>query len=151
MPSIMRSINIIGRCAAAYRADHLLGHELTACHHAYVLSICTHPGISQEALARHICINKSNVTRTLAFLEEKGYVLRRQSENDKRMILVYPTEKMQEVFPLVKRIAGDWNAYLAADLSEEEREGFMRTLEKISLQAQKYLDTKEEKGKENPS
>ncbi len=85
MSSIMRSINIVSRCAAMYRADSLCDSELTACHHAYVLSICHHPGISQEQLARHICLNKSNVTRTLAYLEEHGFVNRKQSETDKRV------------------------------------------------------------------
>ncbi len=149
MPSIMRSINIVSRCAAAYRADKLQDTELSACHHAYVLSICHHPGISQEALARHICLNKSNVTRTLAYLEEHGYVSRRQSETDKRVTLVYPTEKMQARLPEMRKLASDWNAFLTKDLTPEEEALFRATLEKISLRAESYLDGEGEKRKES--
>ena len=141
MSSIMRSINIISRCGTMYRADNMKSAELAACHHAYVLSICHHPGISQEQLSRHICINKSNVTRTLATLEEQGFVERRHSETDKRVILVYPTEKMLAILPAVKKIANEWNEYLSADLTEEERELFQKTLEKISARAQTYIDS----------
>ncbi len=143
MPSIMRSINIISRCGTMYRAEHLDDAELTALHHAYVLSICNHLGISQENLARHICLNKSNVTRTLAYLEEHGFVERRQSETDKRVTLVYPTEKMLHMYPQIKSIADDWNVYLSADLTEEERIFFQSTLEKISARAKLYIDNKE--------
>ena len=141
MSSIMRSVNIISRCGTMYRADNMKSTELAACHHAYVLSICHHPGISQEQLARHICINKSNVTRTLATLEEQGFVERRHSETDKRVILVYPTEKMLAIHPAVKKIANEWNEYLSADLTDEERELFQKTLEKISARAQAYIDS----------
>ena len=47
MPTIMRQINIISRCAGLYRTDKLRGAELGACHHSYVLAICRTPGISQ--------------------------------------------------------------------------------------------------------
>ena len=141
MSSIMRSINIISRCGTMYRADKMKSKELAACHHAYVLAICHHPGISQEQLARHICINKSNVTRTLSTLEEQGFVERHHSETDKRVILVYPTEKMRDIYPKVREIAHEWNDYLSADLTEEERELFQKTLEKISTRAQAYIDS----------
>lgn len=115
--------------------------EISACHHMYVLSICRHPGISQEQLARHICLNKSNVARSLATLEENGFVERRQSDADKRVTLVYPTEKMLALYPKVKELADSWNEYLSADLTKAEREIFQKTLEKISIRAQAYIDS----------
>ena len=65
---------------------------------------------------------------------------RRHSETDKRVTLVYPTEKMLAIYPKVKEIATKWNEYLSADLTEEERELFQKTLEKISARAQTYID-----------
>ena len=144
MPTIMRQINIISRCAGLYRTDKLRGAELGACHHSYVLAICRTPGISQEELSRHICINKSGVTRHLSYLEEHGYVVRRQSETDRRVTLVYPTEKMQEMLPRVKEIVTEWNTYLTADLSEEELTMFRSVLDHIALRAKKYADDREE-------
>ena len=144
MPTIMRQINIISRCAGLYRTDKLRGAELGACHHSYVLAICRTPGISQEELSRHICINKSGVTRHLSYLEEHGYVVRRQSETDRRVTLVYPTEKMQEMLPRVKEIVNEWNTYLTADLNEEELTMFRSVLDHIAQRAKKYADDREE-------
>lgn len=143
MPSIMRHINVIGRCAAIFRADKIPDGEISACQHTYVLTICNHPGISQEQLARHIPLNKSNVTRTLAALEKKGYVTRCQSETDKRVTLVYPTQKMHDIYPRIKAVADEWNAYLISDLTEQEKELFQKTLIKISKRAAAYVESKE--------
>ena len=143
MPTIMRQINLISRCEGLYRTDRLRGAELGACHHSYVLVICRNPGISQEELARHICINKSGVTRHLAYLEEHGYVSRIHSEADKRVTLVYPTDKMRQVLPDVKRIVEEWND-LTAGLTEAELAQFRALLERLALRAKKYSDDREE-------
>lgn len=144
MPTLMRQINIISRCAGIYRTDRLRGTDLGACHHSYILAICRHPGISQEELSSHIYINKSNVTRHLAYLEEHGYVKRSQSETDKRVMLVYPTQKMLDVLPNIKQIIGEWNAYLTADFSEQELEQFNSMMDRITNRAKKYVDDKDE-------
>ena len=74
MPSFMRQINIISRCSAMVRNDALADTGLKGSQYAYILTLCRHPGISQEQLSRHIYINKSNVTRHLAQLEKLCYV-----------------------------------------------------------------------------
>lgn len=135
MPSFMRQINVIGRCAAIYRTDKLTGTELTGIHHSYILTLCRNPGLSQEQLARRIYINKSNVTRHLAQLERNGYVERRQSEDDKRVTLVYPTQKAYDVLPRVTEVIHDWNSYLTEDFSEEEMEQFNAMLSRITQRA----------------
>ena len=104
MPSFMRQINVIGRCSAMVRNQKLADTGLTGWHYSYILTLCRNPGQSQEHLARHIYINKSNVTRHLTQLEKNGYVERRQSEEDKRVMLVYPTEKAYEVLPRVREV-----------------------------------------------
>ncbi len=144
MPTIMRQINVISRCEGIYRTDRMRGPELGACHHSYILAICRHPGISQEELARHICINKSSVTRHLSHLEEHGYVERRQTTAEKRVTLVYPTQKMLGALPEVRRIVREWNEYLTEELTEAELEQFRSVLERLSARARKYIDRKDE-------
>ncbi len=57
----------------------------------YIPEICAAPGITQDQLALRLHVNRSNVTRQLAMLEENGFVLRRRSESDRRAVEVYPT------------------------------------------------------------
>ena len=145
MKSLMRQINIISRCAGTYRADKLGDTDIKPVHHSFILAICRHPGISQDELSRHIYINKSNVTRNLSYLEERGYAERRQSENDKRVILVYPTQKMLDIYPQVRSATDECNEYLTEDFSDEEIDVFRNMLERISERARKYVDSRGDK------
>ena len=144
MPTLMRQINTISRCASTYRGDKLTSSEITPCHHSFILAISHHPGITQEALSKHIYVNKSNVTRTLSYLEDHGFVTRTPNPEDKREILVFPTDKMAQILPEVKAIAKSWNEYLTEDFTPEELSLFNSMLEKITLKAKKYVNSKED-------
>lgn len=134
----MRYINVISRCGAVWRGDKLKGTDIGASHTSYIMTVCRHPGISQDKLAKRIYINKSNVTRNLAYLESCGYVERRQKDTDKRVTEVYPTEKAMEILPTVQNMLREWNNYLTEDFSEEEMEMFMSMLSRLAGKAADY-------------
>ncbi len=138
MPSIMRKMNIIARCQSQYRSN-ALASDLNACHHSFVLAICRHPGLSQDQIAAHLCLNKSTVARALVQLEESGYVRRVASEKDKRLLLVYPTERMQEIHPRVLEITKEWNRKLSEDVSEEDMERFLWVLASMEKKAKELI------------
>ena len=138
MASTMRYINIISRCCAMYRTERLEGTELGACHLPYILTLARNPGITQEKLGKMLYINKSNVTRALSYLEQKGFTERVQSDTDRRAMLVYPTQKALDMLPEIRGILRDWNEYITADIAEEEMAVFMSVLEKISKKPVNY-------------
>lgn len=144
MSTIMRKINILTRSEGVYRTDRLDIPELKSWHHTYILAICNNPGLSQDELARHIAVNKSNVARTLATLEENGYVRREISCKDRRITKVYPTEKMLDIFPSVKKITMDWNDYLSEALTPDEFEQFQSILERLTEKAADYMKGRED-------
>ena len=141
---IMKKINTISRCAVLYRNDKLNDKTLTPLYHSYVFIITKNPGITQDELASELCINKSNVTRGLNNLEEMGFVERKSDENDKRILRVYPTEKMIDAFPKIREVLKDWNRYLTDDINEEEIEIFQSVLERITNRAKDYINGREE-------
>jgi len=144
MVMFMRRINLITRCQGLYRTDRLPDAGLRPIHHSMIFAICRNPGISQEELASQVCLNKSTITRQLAPLEEQGYVERKQSESDKRVIHVFPTQKMKDILPTIRQITMDWNAYLTEGFSEEELAQFSAMLDKITERAQKYAEERTE-------
>lgn len=140
MPSIARYINVISRCGNMYRNNRLRDTDLTVPHLPYLFAVCRSPGISQEQLARRIYVNKSNVTRSLTALEKNGYIERRPSETDKRVLLVFPTPRAQDMLPRLRELTQDWNAMIAQDLSEEELELFRSMLSRIAERATGVVD-----------
>ena len=139
MSQIIRDITEIARCGAQYRTEALAPMGLKACHASYLLEICSNPGISQDKLASIICINKSNVARQAAILEEDGFINRTPFEQDKRIMQLYPTQKTLELLPLLKSIQSRWEACLTADVSEEERAVLERVLSQMKEKASGWI------------
>lgn len=135
MQGIMKYINRISRANGVVYSNRLRDQEIAHCHHPYILLICRQPGISQEAIAREICVNKSNVTRQLAVLEEKGLIQRSQDPDDRRIWRVYPTEKMEALLPCVRSVMREWNEYILADLTPQENDTLISLLEKVTARA----------------
>ena len=99
MESFMRYINRTYRSSLLCRSSSLEGEGLSGNQHSYIAQICHHPGISQEQLAKRLFVNKSSVTRQLALLEQNGFIYRKSSQTDKRVLQVFPTQKALAVFP----------------------------------------------------
>ena len=140
MSQIIKDITEISRCGAQYRLDYLAPMGLKACHASYLKEICAQPGISQDQLAKRICINKSNVTRQAAVLEEEGFITRSPSPADKRVTELYPTQKALDLLPQISHILKDWEARITVDLTEEEREQLSGLLAKMKVHATHYME-----------
>ena len=140
MTQIIRDMLEISRCGVQYRSDNLAQFGLKSLHASYLTEICANPGISQDRLARIICINKSNVARQVAVLEEDGFVRRVPSEADKRVMELYPTEKTLEILPQITHILMCWENCITQDLSNEEKECLSSLLSKMSSRASHYME-----------
>ena len=142
MTQIIRDMLEISRCGVQYRSDNLTQFGLKSIHASYLMEICANPGISQDRLARIICINKSNVARQVAVLEEDGFVRRVPSEADKRVMELYPTEKTLDLLPQISDILLRWEKCITQDLTYEEKETLSSLLGKMSSRAGRYMEYK---------
>lgn len=141
MESFMKYIGRIARCGTMYRAAKLEPYGLNGHQHLYIIKICDNPGISQENLAKLIWINKSNVTRQLALLEQGGFIERRTDPSDKRSQLVYPTKRAHAVYPTVRQVLQEWNGRIMEGFDEQEREHFLAMLQKMLDKAEQEVSS----------
>ena len=148
MESFMRCISRTARCSQLYRSERLAEVGLNGGQYVYISNVCRNPGISQEQMSRQILINKSNVARQLAALEQNGFVRREPDAKDRRVMRVYPTEKAEEVYPYIQQVLADWRHYLTEDFSDEEREQLDSLLERVLEKAAAYADKRLAKEKE---
>lgn len=130
----------ISRCGVHYRNQHLEPIGLTYRQADMMLKICNTPGITQDELSRRMVLNKSNITRQLAGLEEDGFVERRTDEKDKRAFRLYPTQKTLSVEPEIRQVFRDWNEYLMGVLSEEEQVQLRALLSRVRDRAGVWLE-----------
>lgn len=140
MHPFMKQISVTYRCGMRYRERELADTGLAGIHTPYLTTLFRHPGISQEELARRLYVNKSSVTRQLGVLEQNGYVRREPSQEDKRAVLVYPTEKALAMKERIRATLRGWNDYLTADFTQEERETLGRLMERVAQRAENYVN-----------
>lgn len=140
MPALMHNISAIYRCSGTFRQGALAPLGLKPFHATYIISICKNPGITQDQLAKRIFVDKSNVARQISFLEENGFVERRTSPSDRRVMQVFPTQKAEDALPAVRKSFRDWEALVAADLTEQEQALMISMLEKMKQRAAEWME-----------
>ncbi len=139
MPNFTHSLNVVSRCTQMQRGQALKDLGLCGGQIPYLLRLCRQPGITQEELARAIYVNKSTAARAIANLEKAGYVHRSPSPEDRRCLLLYPTQKALDVLPRVREIVHGWNDYLLDAFTDEEKEALVSMLARVSERAQAYI------------
>ena len=140
MSQIIRDITEIARCTTQYRSEALAPMGLKACHASYLTEICANPGISQDQLASLICINKSNVARQAAILEEDGFITRTPSATDKRIMQLFPTEKTLELLPQISQVLINLECCLTSDMTEEEKNLLESLLSRTLVKAAAWME-----------
>lgn len=144
MQPFMRQIAIVYRCAMQFRERELADSGLSGHQTPYLTALYRHPGLSQEDMARQLNVNKSSVARQLALLEEKGYVERQPDPNDKRSLLLYPTEKALALEGRIYQCYAAWSQYLTQDFSEEEKAALSHLMARIAHRAEGYVKGEDE-------
>ncbi len=90
-----------------------------------------HPGCTQAQLAELLHTDKAAIARRTANLENKGYLLRRESPKDRRSKLLFPTEKAEKLKFSKAGIEASFYEYLISSLSAEEAETFTGLLGRL--------------------
>ncbi len=140
MAHIVRDLTYISRCGAHYRNQELESLGITGRQAGSLMAICHEPGISQEQLGKRVVLNKSNIARQLASLEELGLVKRETSTNDRRVLMCYPTEKSLEMLPQIRQVYRTWREHLLQDMTQEEQELLEQLLGKIKVRAGQWME-----------
>ncbi len=136
----LNRMNTIVRYGNFWRTPKLEGTGINACDRPYLFYICRHPGVSQETLASALFLNKSSVARRLAHLEKEGYVTRTPDENDRRVLLISPTEKAEALLPVLQEMAREWNEIITAGFTEEEIEIFSELVARAYANARRKAE-----------
>lgn len=80
------------------------------------------------SLAKYLGITMGSLTTSVRTLENKGYVERRKSETDKRVVRVFLTEKANKANNRHKKFHRHMVRSVASQLSEEQLEVFTDSL-----------------------
>ena len=140
MSKIVCYLTKIARCGGQYRNRRLEPWGIRAQQAGLLLEICATPGISQDALARRVFLDKSVVARALANLEEQGLVERPTCQKDRRVIRLHPTEKALQLQPRLQAVSDQWAQHLTAGMTPEELAALDALLTRLQERAAQWED-----------
>lgn len=140
---LTKQMNTILAAAAAEHDRALCDTDLRGSQLSYLLAVCQRPGMTQDALADYLFVDKSNVARQLSRLEALGYVERTRDEADHRRLFVHPTDRAFECLPRLVDAVTDCQRELMRGMSEEERELLCELMARMNRNAARLLAQRE--------
>jgi len=126
-----RRFSIIQRLSLIYLSGPLSQSGISKGKIPYLMKILTSPGIVQEDLTNHLCLDRAATARALLALEENGFVYREEDPTDRRRKKVYPTAKAQSLQGEMVGILKAHNDVLLSALDGAERTLLMSLLDRV--------------------
>lgn len=130
--------SILYRCNQKYFDKNLQSYGIGYTQFIFLVSIYENEGISMNELALKGSFDKGTITKSIQKLEQLDYVRIENSESDKRIKLLYTSDKAREFIPKLYMLRQQWNEYLSSDLSEEEKNAYFYAVSKMIDKAREY-------------
>lgn len=122
-------------------ADEMEKYGLKSPHSVYLITLYSHPeGITAARLCELSGKDKSDVSRMMSIMEEKGLVSREQVGSSNYRSLLRLTEKGREAAEYVAKRASKAVDLAGGFLDDESRAMFYDTLERIASNLQSISD-----------
>lgn len=131
MKEILREVGMIARALDSISNIEFKEYDLTKGQYLYLVRIYENPGIIQEKLAEMIKVDRTTAARAIKKLEINGFIEKRQDETNKKIKKLFPTEKGENVYPLLKRESDYSDKSALAGLTEQETELLYDLLKKV--------------------
>lgn len=95
--------------------------------------LCKHKDkdVVQRDIEKFFRVSNPTVSGILNRLEEKGFIVRMTSENDKRIKVVTLTEKALELDDYLRNSLNNYEEEMMACLSQEEKNNLLDSMDKI--------------------
>lgn len=128
-------------------------HGLSAAQWRLLFNVVKAEGIPQARLAELLEIEPISVSRLVDRMEQAGWIERRQDAGDRRVRMIFPTDRSREAYGEIKSVAGEVYEEALAGLDEAERRalvaGLTRLVDNLSegepAQAGEGADSKDER------
>ncbi len=106
-------------------------YGITASQYMYILCVCENEGLSQEQICDRLKIDRAPVARAVRILEERGYITRTASADDKRQNQLHSTEKGKQIYNDINTIVEKYEANLLSGLTDIEKNVMKNLLMKM--------------------
>ncbi|STO31076.1 Organic hydroperoxide resistance transcriptional regulator [Fusobacterium necrogenes] len=117
-----------------YFSDELKQFKLTPSQYGVLKCIWENSPQTPKQIGKVLFLEASSISGVLDRMQKNGLIIREIDNNNRRNILIYPTEKALELREEVEKIVNKLNKHFLDKLSEEERKKFRTFLLNIANQ-----------------
>ncbi|WP_404328543.1 MarR family winged helix-turn-helix transcriptional regulator [Mesobacillus maritimus] len=149
MKEILREIGMIARALDSISNIEFKEYDLTKGQYLYLVRICENPGIIQEKLAEMIKVDRTTAARAIKKLETNGFIEKKDDQDNKKIKKLFPTEKGNNVYPLILRENNYSNTIALDGLSEREVETISNLLQRVRKNIEKDWENVKKGNKRN--
>jgi DNA-binding MarR family transcriptional regulator len=129
---ILREIGKIYRALNSFSDFLMKSINLEKGQYQFLVRIKENPGINQQDLSSILLVDKTTTAKAVNKLVEKGYILKKNSQTDKRNQNLYLTDKGKETCIFLEQEEQYATKISLENLSEIEQEILLKQLSKIS-------------------
>lgn len=133
MNEILREVGKIYRCLDSIGNVEFKRFDLSKGQYAYLVRICESPGIIQERVSEMLKIDRATASRAIQKLESSGLVEKRDDPDNRRIQLLYPTEKVKTLYEILKDEENYSNETALRGITDEEQQTLLRLLQKVQI------------------
>lgn len=116
---LLQKINTIYRSAQKYATRELSKNDISAIEAAILTKICN-SSAPQDEISKEIGVDKAYISRVLAKMEEKNFILKKNSQKDKRIREIEITKLGKEKLNIRQQILVKWCEETFGDISLKE-------------------------------
>lgn len=88
-------------------------------------------GINQKTISKEMQVKESSVSSLVKTMIKNGFIFKEQSKEDGRNYIIKLTDKGNEIIEVLKNTKGQIEKEIYGHLSEEEKDGLIKTLIKL--------------------
>lgn len=124
MDNTNRYITKIAREASKYTVRNMKSEGIGTGEFDFIHLVQHRPGITQAEVRDELKIDKGAAARRAASLEAKGYLIRKDNLSDKRSMLLFATEKAENLRNSKAAYESAFFEWLLSELPEQDRAEF---------------------------
>jgi len=103
-----------------------------------LLNIRDDEGTPATRIAPLMGLESRSLTRILKSMEEKGLIVKRQDQNDRRMVRIFLTQEGKEKQEISRKTVLDFNEKMREGLNESDLQAFFRVMSKANKVVNNY-------------
>ncbi len=126
-------VSMIARGHAIFINHHIADYDINSTQAHLLYEISLNDNINQEQISARCNINKGAVARSIKKLEDKGFVVRKVDENNRRQNKISLTPKGKETLVKTKEILDMWESEIIKSEGYVEKELLQLVLKEIAI------------------